>query len=514
MRKYVYMFGLFLVSLFVSGCEEELDEGLSLNLYDGEETVQVFEGLDKGDLVSLPSLEKEGYIFLGWKVEETVYYEEYTLEESTNLEAVYEDISEVFTYELVRGDAYLTSYDGDARYLKVPDRIEDYIVRGLKSNVFDGTAVVRLDLPRSLSVIEYKAIAHMEDLSYLGFYGDYLGEIETVLGKEEYDALISEEDVLCEKNVVSERNWTFSGSCPVKEVLGHTDPVEVNGEEIISYQVILDRRYYDDGENSHFISPESFYDLPNLKEVFLPSRYREFQGNIFSLVPSLSKVSFSGESMYESLEDGLYTDDGQYLLYYYPSNITPQISFGNHVLGVDCFAFINDSVIESITIPASFSYQGNELFQFAIQLKALTDVHVDGEGPYYEVDGVLYLELEDPDVHVLTLYPRGRKQEVFHIEEGPTLISSRVFEHNEYLKEVHIASSVEVITLMYIDRLSIERWVLERSVVDTGSITKLVFSSGSDRPIFYVPEDSYEAYLADEFWERFHDYIKPISELD
>lgn len=509
------MFGVILFSFFVSACEENVEEVFTLSLLDEEETIQVFEELEKGDIVDLPVLDKEGYIFLGWQGDKDLYYDEYTVEETTSFQAVYEEVSAVFTYELVNGDAFLTSYDGNASHLKVPVMIDGYVVRGLKSNVFDGGEMLGLKIPLSVFVIEHKAIANMEDLNYVGFYGDYLGELETLLGKDDYEELLSGEDVLCEKTEISARNWTFSGACPVKEVLGHTDPVEVNGEEIITYQVILDRKYYDDGESSHYFSLESFYNLPSLKEVLLPSRYREFQGNMFSSVPALEHVTFSGESMYESLEDGVYIEDGTHLLYYYPSGLKRSISLGDQVLGVDYFAFVGDQVVETITLPVNFSYQGFRPFHFMHQLKALKEVQVDGEGELYTVDGVLYLNAEEMDIHVIAYYPRAREHTSYRIEDGVNSLSLDIFEYNTYLEEIYVPTSVEYMYIVSSVSNYFDRVILERSILEDGSITELR-SQGvlENMPNFYMPDDSYEAYLSHYSWAVFEDYIKPVSELE
>ncbi len=518
MKKFGIMIGIVLFGMMLSGCKEEPDtDKQSLILMNNEEIVEEYDDLEKGVVIDLPVLEEEGLIFLGWSDGEEVYYDEYTVEESITLTAIFEDIDDVFLVAISEGKwREITSiyYTGEASVLTIPSSFDGVLLEELRNFSVDRARanIKEIKIPKTVTYIQEGVFSHLESLEKISFYGEYHGEDTLSVNKETYEAMLEDYGDVCEE-VNHGDGVYFEEPCPIKEVLSISDTVIVGDKEIITYGLMMDKRFYDDGLSSLEIGDHAFIYLPGLKEISFPDRYRLFEGTIFEEVPSLTNVSFGDSDAYSVVDGVVYSKDMS-TLYYYPSGLTmEEYRIPASVRGSGRDIFDENDYLKELFIPAN--YHG---FVYGLsEFRALEAIHVEEANEYFFSDeGVLYSVNQYNQS--LLLYPRMKEASSYHILEGTTRIGRSAFYGQEYLEEVVIASTVEDVNdsafaetkkLFFLafpssvgyfgNRLtfhsSIEYIVINRTM-DDGRLT--VINLDESWPDIYVPNESFMDYIDDD----------------
>jgi|GEM_PF-1004496 len=533
MKRFVMMIGIISLSMFLSSCvKNEIEIIETLTLKNGEEVLEEYTKLEVGEVISLPTIDKEDFIFLGWSDGEDIYYDEYTVEESITLTAMFEDIDDVFLVAISEGKwREITSiyYTGEASVLKIPRSFDGVLLEELRIFSVDRaqTNIKEIVIPKTVTYIQEGVFSYLESLEKVSFYGEYYGEETLSVSKETYEAMLEDYGDVCEE-VNQDDGVSFEEPCPIKEVLSISDAVIVGDKEIITYGLLMDLRYYDNGLSSLEIGHDAFRYLPSLKEISFPDRYRLFEATIFEEVPSLTNVSFGDSDTYTLIDGVVYSKDMS-TLYYYPSGLTMeeyQIPISVTDSGRDVFD--ENDFLKELFIPAN--YHG---FVYGLdEFRALEAIHVDEANAYFFSDeGVLY-SMNQYNQSLLQ-YPRMKEASSYHILEGTTRIGRSAFYGQEYLEEVVIASTVEDVNdsafaetkkLSYLafpssvgylgNRLtfhsSIEYIIINRTI-DDGRLT--VINLGESWPDIYVPNESFMDYIDDDDTQEGVRLFYPMSML-
>ena len=273
------------------------------------------------EVVNLPIIERVGHLFVGWSDGEDIYYDEIAVTEDVTLTAVFEVLNEVFTFrELYSDNHFLTGYSGEARYLRLPERIGDAEIVGIDSKTFENSDLIEVYIPRNYSRILDQAFSNSANLEKVSFYGEYSLEKDLVIDKNQYEFILADNPDTCEIVEDNTTSWKFSEGCPIKEVTKKSAPIIINDEEYYTLEVTVDLTYYEDDIASLELGLEVFANCPELHTVEFPERFGLLNPYVFQETPKLSNVRFDDNLYYEVIENVVYRK-GEDKLVYYPSGL-------------------------------------------------------------------------------------------------------------------------------------------------------------------------------------------------
>lgn len=499
-----------------------------------------FDDLAYGEVLILPVDQIEGKVFVGWSDGENIYNNNLTVQTSLSLQAVYEEVSAVFEYNSspLTNEITITAYLGEAKYLRIPSRIDDYIVRGIATNAFDGSPIIEIELPSSIQRIYPKAFIDLLDLQKVSFYEGFAENVETVMSKTEYDMIIESYSEQCQITETTESGWKLSQGCPIIEVLNISE-INVPGVgSYYNYTVLADSSTISAGLTYMMIDSEAFTNLPELTTFAFPSNLEMFIPDMFNNTPKLNNLSFPETSRYFVEENIVYRfstnnqnpDQSVVNLVYYPQGLTDkEFTVPEQVSIIGSAAFAGNKYLEVVNMSANVTNIGFRAFTYVENLQEINLEENDSD--FYTIDGVLYYR------DVLATYPMAKEEKSFTVPEDISLIAALAFYGQKHLESINlnnglisigqssfakveklkmlnIPSSVESIDQYFTKESSIEIVIINRSVVLNGSLTFIRASLDSSTPQFYVPDDSYDDYISDFNWGVLADYILSLSELE
>jgi hypothetical protein len=516
------------LSIILLGCSSEH----SVVLYNADETIyKTYSEVKSNSVLELPILEEEGQIFVGWSDGDIIYNNDLRIRRDIELSAVFEDASEVFVYDVnpQTKEISIRSYNGEAKHLKIPVRIEGMTVKSIQSLAFGNSELIEIEVPKSLNTIYSHAFKGSNDLEKISFYGEYFGEVDTFIDAEEYDELLIEYADACTAIENNESSWTFSEGCPIKSVNDY-EVMEFNGIEYINYEVTVDLRYYENMFGEFMIKNEAFYDMESLTTVEFPERYQIFHPGIFYNTPRLVNLTFENNEYYEIIDNVVYNANTNALIYYPAGLEYEHFDIPDFVTEIGSLAFGNNFYLKTISIHDAISKGGTNAFQNMHQLEA---IHVDSDNIYYySIDGVLYSHN-----HTLLAYPTAKTDTEFIMPETTTTVASNAFYGQKYLEFITLSPNLEYLghrVFMEVEKLkvldvpssviyigsdltrssTVETIIINRSFIEDGSLPGPILYPYPDYPEYYVPDDSLSEYLSDFNWQFISEYINPISELD
>jgi len=499
-----------------------------------------FDDLAYGEVLILPVDQIEGKVFVGWSDGENIYNNNLIVETSLDLEAIYENSSDVFTYysNLDSDQISINGYIGISKYLRIPAEIDGYKVRAIAAEAFAGSDIVEVELPKTLARIYPSAFIDAPNLEKVSFYGDYTGTREGIIPSDQYDEMIEEFSDVCQITETTETGWKFSQGCPIKEVLNINEPVFVPDiGELFSYRVLYDLSVHDDDPHGFMIDEGAFRNLPKLTTFVFPERFNFFFANMFENTPNLINLDFTDSNyfytedniVYKKITSNFNPDDTKYHLIYYPPGLTEKtFTVPDHISVIGSAAFYSNNHLEVINISESVEMINSRAFTYVYNLR---EINVDEDNEYlYSIDGVLYMN------DFLLYYPRAKTDELYIMPDNIILIAPVAFLGQKYLVDIafgdsllrigyeaftqtekirvlNIPSSVIFIDSLYYRESSIEIVIINRSVVTDETITNIRIPFGYDLPLFYVPDDSYDYYIIDRDWSNMFNNIYMQSEL-
>ncbi len=282
MKKYLLWIGLVALMSVLSSCDEKIEEPYTIT-FDDESiaSIEVY----KNETIELPTLEREEGFFLGWEdTSGSIYKTKYTVEEDMTLRPVFELLTDVLelSYDDEDNTVRILAYNGQSPYVKIPHKIEDYIVRSIGIEAFAESTPTRIDIPMTVYSIGVQAFSNMPNLKELHYYGEYLGTFERNMDKAKFDELIDANEVCQSTNMetepTEENPWIFEDGCPILKVTEQTPPVTgPDGQVYTSYYVhqpaseappLILHQHFD---FTSFIGSEQLLKitLPNKLSVFL-----------------------------------------------------------------------------------------------------------------------------------------------------------------------------------------------------------------------------------------------------
>ncbi len=372
-------------------------------------------------------------------------------------------------------------------------------------------------------------------LKKVAFYGDYFGEKAGFISIQNFNQIIHENTETC---IIAEEEsdtaWTYQQGCPIKEVVGKTEVIVINGIEFFQYHIIYDLRYYDDYFLSLTVNDRAFSNLPKLETVEFNSRFERFNAYVFENTPNLTAVIFPEEnSVYTIVDNGVYSKDLTELYFYPNRESVTSFTVPDSVTRIHPFAFSQNSFIETIYLGENIEHVNS--FAFA-QAYALEEIVVSNRNSqYFSLDGVLF-ERVDMESTVLHCYPLGKLGSNYVIPNDVIYIANSAFAYNKNLEEVtlnnglisigeqaflyteHITvmdvpASVDRIGYFAFGRSGIETVIIRRSVVVDGNFTlNFGFGNLENEMDIYVPDDSFDEYYNDVLWTNYQDSLKRMSE--
>jgi hypothetical protein len=500
-----------------------------------------FEEVAYGETLILPVDQIEGKVFVGWSDGEKVYNNSLIVETSLTLSAVYENVSDVFTYysNPDSDQIAIKSYTGNSKYLRIPEVIDGFFVKVIAAEAFVSTDIVEVELPKSLTRIYTNAFMDMPNLERVSFYGNYSGTREGVIASQEYDNIIQEFSDVCQITETTETGWKFAEGCPIKEVLAVNETVFIPGQgEFYSYRVLFDLAVYDNDPNSLTIEPEAFNNLPKLTTFEFPERFNFFYPDIFINTPNLINLDFTDSNMfytqnkivYKRISSNFNPEDIEYQLVFYPPGLTDkEFTVPDQVTSIGSVAFNGNNHLEVINLSENVKMTNSRAFTYVYNLR---EINVDEENEYlYSIDGVLY------SGNFLLCYPRAKTDQLYIMPDNIILIAPVAFLGQKYLVDIafndglirigyeaftetekirilNIPSSVVYIDSLYYKESSLEIVIINRSVVIDGDITNISYPRSDDFPLFFVPDDSFEDYLANQVWSIMQNNVYRHSELE
>jgi hypothetical protein len=505
------------------------------------DTNRDFDSVAYGETIALPVDEIEGKVFVGWSDGENIYNNTLTVETSLSLQAIYEDVSSVFEYSIypLSEEITITGYLGNSKYLRIPNKIDGYIVRGIASYAFEESPIIQIELPTTIMRVYPNAFINLQNLEKVSFYGEFLETEQMVIGDTEYNHIIEENNETCQIVETTENGWKFSEGCPIIEVLHQSDPIIIPGNDpFCNYIVLVDSAILTNNYYKAMIDEDAFINLPKLTTFDFPYNLNIFFPSMFNNTPKLSNLTFPDKGRYFVNDNIVYRSSstsqipGQedYVLVYYPQGLTnKEFTVSNRVKTIGVMAFYGNDYLEEVNMSDSVTSIGFRAFTYNQNLKA---INLEANDSYfYTIDGILY------NRDVLVTYPMSKEDTHFIVPEETEMIAAYAFYGQKYLEFVslnnglesighsafagvkkieliNVPSSVRIIDLYFARESSIETVIINRSLVVDGSLTIIRASLDSSSPQFFVPDDSYEDYLADMNWIEYYNFINPISELE
>lgn len=506
-----FMFGLF-------GCDQSHVQPRTYTVTFDSLGVAEFgpiSGLTQGDFIDLPTLEKTDHLFLGWSDGSQIHRDEYLIEGSAALIAVFEAIADVMVFEegIEPGTdetvLKLVSYTGLATHLKLPSHYQNTLIAQIGTDAFIDTEVVHLKLPKSVIHLGSFAFRGAESLRTLTYYGPYQGLVKTTIRSEDYDALMAQEIDACADVVEDPHTGILSHGtgCPVVQTLSTTE-VNIPGEgTYISYEVILDRALTAIGRFPTL--PATAFNASTFSHIEILSRQTVIHPEAFVDVNHLEQITvLDGNQHYTDRDGVLFNKDLSWLYHY------PQMKQGD--------SFVLPLETETLVFGA---LSGNPYLQ---------EIVVDEEHPYYtSYHGAIY----NQDFTTLYAYPAGRSLEHFTFHPELTLIETRAFAgvqdavvlvlpegltsiNTQAFKDSNLTAIVLPSTLSiigpgaFVGMSDLETLTFHKTLEDPSSLTlsHAIFDGQTDITV-YVPDAYVELYAnMSAFLLHENIIVRPLSE--
>ena len=507
-RSIIYYLVLLGMTVFLYSCDSSKTiYTVSFDSQDG--TAFVDQHVSRGSTIELPTPEKEGYMFNEWRYNGTSFKGDQKVTSDLHLEAVYEKITEVFTYDIMGNEVVILSYNGTISDLIIPNKIEGRLVTHIGFKAFEESSIVTIKIPNSVRSIAAQAFLETDSLEHVSFYGEFMGQVEDrSMPSHTYYQLIEQHHDVCIKSP--------HPNFPVDEVLNRSETVVTHGGEFYSYHVVYDLMYYYTLTSAQQISTSAFLNS-GVREIELSERFRMCI-DCFNGAYALETIIVSDQNPYYTTSDSvLYSKDMTELIVYPQGKTQDSFTIPDSVKSVYPIAFNENPNLINIHIPKGSQLYGNttdDNFNQFTRLESLKSFTVDeNHSLYSSVDGVLY----DKEKTVLIAYPPGSSSTSFVVPTGVLEISFGAFSNANNLINIEIAETVRKIGpgAFYYTNPQLDLIILgnDLQVNGMGGLFRQhgdPFAPGNFT--IYVQDDYVLSYQSMHGWSQYADRIKPLSE--
>lgn len=524
---------LLLMFFMLTGCSlfnsnDTLDLKLKVNgvLYDK------IQDLDPNTTVSLPIVSEDDQVFIGWSDGKSTYYDNYLLKQSIQLEAVFEDVDDHFTYSIIEKEdtpatlihdtISIDSYIGDADHLVVPQIIDGKYVSKISKEAFLNSSVVDIHVPADLE-LSFRAFYNATHLESFRYYGDLQIPYEDTFNHLKLADVLSQNESVCSQNpedrVVG--TYPFGESCPIIEIV-QIISLNIGGQSYTNYRVVLDPAIPKEFRVSWSLG--TFEGATNLQTLELPKADTLFFMDSLFGAPNITTLILEDTNPYFTLLDGvLYSKDLTRLLYYPSGKQDKSYTVPSGVTYLN--GLLDNTHLETLNIQdfiGAFPIQG---------MTGLKEILVSESNPRYQsIDGILY------EYDTLVSYPANKAGATFVVPNNITKIGRYAFYDNKHLEsvdlnlvtfvsegafmaskslyELHLPKTVTYIGVHLTAESSITKLIVHRSFIVDGNITQLTLNTAFSKNNFmiYVPDDSLDTYKSADNWKNYADLIHPLSE--
>jgi hypothetical protein len=192
------------------------------------------------------------------------------------------------------------------------------------------------------------------------------------------------------------------------------------------------------GETLQSIGRQAFAECRNLESVSIPASVTYIGDDAFDRAGVSAINVAAGNAVYSSVDGVLFTKDKSQLLQYPMEKTAAAYNIPDGVEKIRERAFHNNNSLESVSIPASVKYIGDDAFDLA----GVSAINVAaGNTAYSSADGVLFTK----DKSWLMHYPMRKTAAAYNIPDGVESIRTRAFRDNNFLQSVTVPASVRSI---------------------------------------------------------------------
>lgn len=528
---------VFLIVLILSSCVEDKNTVTLLN-----EDGTVYEKAEYDSnikSIELPTLYEENKLFIGWSLDEEIYYNTYSITGDVTLSAMFENIADVFEIDESDDVVKITGYKGNAEYLKIPQVINGKDVHYIDQGAFMNSTIVELYLPRNIRDVGMFSFQGSAYLTSVSFYGEVYGGVNISMNEETYTEFTTMQDVTCDILEKGENGYIkYSDGCPIIEVITQEYYEPYMGEPYTTYKTLFDVSYNPQYAYSAF-RIDSFSDCLNLEYVEIPETFHIVIPIAFRNTPKLKTVETTGDNNKFTEVDGvIYTSDIT-MLKFYPAGLTQEeIIIPETVIKISSNAFYENHYIEHIVLPDNIEVIMGDAFYSLTNLESFL---LNVNNPKYSIiDDVLY-ETEHDDRWVLRYYPSNKSGASYVLPEQVNMLADGAFSGNKNLTNIDLSNGLlstihtnafnDSVSLTYLEIPETVRMLFGDILIDTNvKILVIKTSEGvvvpwdSSTTFFYyyphngiktyVPDDLLDEYKAKDEWADYIDLLYPLSDLE
>ena len=257
-----------------------------------------------------------------------------------------------------------------------------------------------------------------------------------------------------------------------------------------------------------FIEEDAFQGNPELSKISIGSSLEKIGGWAFFLCPMISEYQVSPDNTHFLAENGiLYSKNKNTLVLYPPKHplSTFKLPDETRVIGKNAFSENDNLTILDVNQATNFEGQENLFWD----CPALEKFQTAPNNPnFVALNGVLYSRKMDQ----LIVYPMGKKDASFSIEEGVQSILRFAFYYNQNLTSITIPASVKSIQRFILSGCYQIKEVQVKCTTPPVMDTDLGISTGPTDPYYdtpiYIPKGTLNAYRAAEGWKYHKNFLE------
>lgn len=408
-----------------------------------------------GQIDNLPKPTRAGYTFEGWLYDDSLITLPLTFQYDHNITIKPLWQKNEYEYTVTDGTVTLDKYLGNSQNVIIPSTINQIPVVKLNDNLFNSSNILSIHISRNVKEIGNKTFALVNNL-------------ESITVDENNPFYTASDSVLYNKNLTILLKYP-----PFKIAKHYQVPSTVKTIDAYAFNNVKYLELISLPDGLELIKEYAFFGS-SLKEVTIPKTVSEISLSTFENCTNLHKVFFEEGSILQ-------------------------------IIGMKAFA---NTVIKNITLPEMLISIGKHAF---LNITTLENIYVnENNKAYVDDEGVLYSE----NFRQLLLYPMGRPNSSYQVNELTKIISDNSFYNVKNLESITLPRSLQKIdnlAFAHANKLKtiIMMVTLEDDLIDIG--TDVFFNNDPDLKIYLNPDI---LSLYQTHWLRYKDILIGYYQVD